>query len=214
CGQTEIGHQDLPRVLPQMGRSGPRRDAERLRHERAARIGHVPADLRVLDVAPEPALPIMSDVVVLLGRADQPPGDPVRLRAVEHLLALASGDQAADPVAHGSALAIVGDPHGLVAILRVCQLAGHALLLHPLDQPRSPNVRFTAITYMPPAVGNSRSGCRRVAACMPVCRWRVAPLYSHSGTAASVPIEQASWIDTSMYWPCPVVMRSNKARVI
>ena len=36
-------------------------------------------------------------------------------------------------------------------------------------QPRSPKVWFTAITYMPSAVGNSKSGRRRAEACIPVC---------------------------------------------
>src|SRR5205807_1232825 len=134
--KTEIALQDLPRVLPQMRRSSSWPDPERVRHERAARVRNGAADLRMLDGAPEVALLVVRDVVVLLGRADEPPGDAVRLRAGEDFLSLAGGDQSADPVADDGPLAIVRDPDGFVAVLRVGQLAGDALLLHPLDQLR------------------------------------------------------------------------------
>src|SRR5262247_33843 len=117
-----------------MRRSPPGRDPERVAHERAARIRNGATDLGVLDVTPELALLVVGDVVVLLGRAHEPPRDAVRLRAGEDLLALASGDQPADSVEHGGALAIVGHADGLVTVFGILQLAGDALLLHPLDQ--------------------------------------------------------------------------------
>src|SRR3989454_11229222 len=80
-------------------------DPERVAHERAARVPNGAADLRVLDVAPEVALLVVRDVVVLLGCAHEPPRDAVRLRAGEDLLSLAGGDQPADPVEHGGSLA-------------------------------------------------------------------------------------------------------------
>src|SRR6516164_2282229 len=57
-----------------------------------------------------------------------------------------------------------------------------------------------AITYLPSRVGSSSGGRRRGAACMPVWRYRVSPKYIQWGTAPSVPMAQASWIATSMYW--------------
>src|SRR5262249_2712703 len=135
-GKTEVALEDLTRVLAQMGRPPAGRDAERLRHVRAARVGNRATDLRVLDGAPEVALLVVRDVVVLLRRAHEPPRDAVRLRAAEDLLSLAGGDEPSNPVADGGALAIVGHPRGLVLVLWVGQLAGDALLLHPLDQLR------------------------------------------------------------------------------
>src|SRR2546430_3150145 len=108
-------------------------DPERVAHERAARVPNGAADLRVLDVAPEVALLVVRDVVVLLGCAHEPPRDAVRLRAGEDLLSLAGGDQPADPVEHGGSLAIVGHAGGLLAGLGVGQLTRDAFLLHPLD---------------------------------------------------------------------------------
>src|SRR6266446_1016210 len=117
-----------------MRRSSSRRDRERVRHVRAARIGNGAADLRVLDGAPEVALLVVPDVVVLLRRAHEPPRDAVRLRAAEDFLALARGDEPADAPEDRGALAIVRHPDGLVAVFGVGQLTGHTLLLHPLDQ--------------------------------------------------------------------------------
>src|SRR5438309_920668 len=102
-----------------MRRSSSRRDRERVRHVRAARIGNGAADLRVLDGAPEVALLVVLDVVVLLGCPDEPPRDAVRLRAGEDFLSLAGGDQATDAFADGGPLAIVRDPEGFVAVLRI-----------------------------------------------------------------------------------------------
>src|ERR1700739_3980690 len=119
-----------------MRRSPSWRDPERVAHERAARIRNSAPDLRVLDGAPEVSLLVVPDVVVLLGRADEPPGNAVRLRAGEDFLPFAGSDEPADAPEDRGALAIVRHPDSLLPILGVGQLTGHTLLLHPLDELR------------------------------------------------------------------------------
>ena len=114
------------------------------------------------------------------------------------------------------ALTVFGGAHRLVLKLRVAQLAGDAFFIHPVEQrlqERLLKAWLMAITYLPSRVGRLQ---RRQAAgtWRPVWRYMVSPKYIQWGTAPSVPMAQASWIATSMYWPWPDVRRSNSATVM
>src|SRR5215467_7165170 len=84
--------------------------------------------------SPIVTLPVMRDVVILFGGVNQPPRDVVRLRAMEAFFAIAGGDQTRDGVTYDVARPVFRHTKRLVLVLRVVQLACHALLVHPLDQ--------------------------------------------------------------------------------